>query len=78
MPANDVLGDDTDRLVAAALQVNGRASWGEIGRALDLPERTVSRRGQRLLDRGLVRVSTYVDPARVLHALLNPLRKSTD
>lgn len=68
MAANDVTADDTDRLIAAALQVNGRASWGEIARAVDLPERTVARRGQRLLDRGLVRVSTYVDPARVLHA----------
>ncbi|MCA1307096.1 Lrp/AsnC family transcriptional regulator [Microbacterium esteraromaticum] len=65
---NDLKADDSDRLIAAALQVNGRASWGEIGRALDLPERTVARRGQRLLDSGLVRVSTYVDPARVLHA----------
>ncbi|MCK3769731.1 AsnC family transcriptional regulator [Microbacterium aerolatum] len=64
---SDEIGDDTDRLVAAALQVNGRASWGEIGRAINLPERTVARRGQRLLDRGLVRVSTYVDPTRVLH-----------
>lgn len=60
--------DAVDRRVAAALQVNGRASWGQIARALELPERTVARRGQALLDRGLVRVSTYVDIDRVLHA----------
>lgn len=68
MAMNDIKVDSADRLVAAALQVNGRASWGEIARALGIPERTVARRGQRLLDSGLVRVSTYVDPARVLHA----------
>ncbi len=68
MAGNNTKVDGADRLVAAALQVNGRASWGEIARALDMPERTVARRGQRLLDLGFARVSTYVDPARVLHA----------
>jgi len=48
-------------MLAAALQVNGRASWGSVARALDLPERTTARRGQRLLDTGAVRVSTYLD-----------------
>lgn len=69
--------DDTDRLIAAALQVNGRASWGEIARALSLPERTVARRGQQLFDRGLVRVSTYVDVSSVLHARAVVLRVTT-
>ena len=78
MPANDVMADETDRIVAAALQVNGRASWGEIARVVDLPERTVARRGQRLLDRGLVRVSTYVDPSRVLHARAVLFRITTE
>jgi DNA-binding Lrp family transcriptional regulator len=50
-----------DALLAAALQVNGRASWGSVARALDIPERTAARRGQRLLDTGAVRVSTYLD-----------------
>ncbi len=36
-----------------------------IGRALDLPERTVARRGQALLDCGAVKVSTYLDTTRV-------------
>lgn len=78
MSTVDVTGDETDRLVAAALQVNGRASWGEIARAVDLPERTVARRGQRLLDRGLVRVSTYVDLQRVLHARAVLFRITTE
>lgn len=50
-----------DAMLAVALQVNGRASWGAVARALDLPERTAARRGQRLLDTGAVRVSTYLD-----------------
>ncbi len=78
MAAIESMADDTDRLIAAALQVNGRASWGEIARALDMPERTVARRGQRLLDRGVVRVSTYVDPARVLHARAVLVRITTE
>ncbi|WP_168625611.1 MULTISPECIES: Lrp/AsnC family transcriptional regulator [unclassified Cryobacterium] len=61
-------GKDVDRAIAAALQVNGRASWGAVARALDIPERTAARRGQRLLDDGTVRVSTYLDVARVAHA----------
>jgi DNA-binding Lrp family transcriptional regulator len=53
--------DTLDMQLAGALQVNGRASWGLISKALDVPERTVARRGQRLLDSGAVRVSTYLD-----------------
>lgn len=50
-----------DAMLAAALHINGRASWGSVARALDIPERTVARRGQRLLHTGAVRVSTYLD-----------------
>ncbi len=74
---DEITFDATDRQVAAALQANGRASWGEIARALQLPERTVARRGQSLFDRGLVRVSTYVDVMRVLHARAVLLRITT-
>ncbi|WP_353988480.1 Lrp/AsnC family transcriptional regulator [Ruicaihuangia caeni] len=70
--------DQIDRAVAAALQVNGRATWGAIARVLDIPERTVSRRGQRLLEDGTVRVSTYMDVSRVAHARGVLLRLRTD
>ncbi len=73
----DITFDATDRQIAAALQTNGRASWGEIARALQLPERTVARRGQNLFDRGFIRVSTYVDVMRVLHARAVLLRITT-
>jgi DNA-binding Lrp family transcriptional regulator len=53
--------DELDLRVAIALQANGRASWGLIAKVLDAPVRTVTRRGQRLLSSGAVRVSTYLD-----------------
>ncbi len=57
-----------EQMISSALQVNGRASWRQIANALDIPERTVARRGQRLLDENHVRISTYLDASRVLHA----------
>lgn len=70
--------DEADRQIAACLQVNGRASWGKIARALDLPERTVRRRGQRLLERGMVKVSTSIGSTKVAHARPLLLRIRTD
>ncbi|WP_025156643.1 Lrp/AsnC family transcriptional regulator [Leifsonia aquatica] len=57
--------DELDSRIAAALQANGRASWGLIATVLDAPVRTIARRGQRLLDGGAVRVSTYLDTTMV-------------
>ncbi|MGW1027693.1 Lrp/AsnC family transcriptional regulator [Streptomyces sp. NPDC002577] len=49
--------DDLDLRIIAALQINGRASWRAIAQALQLGERTVARRGARLLESGTVRVT---------------------
>ncbi|GHF05730.1 hypothetical protein GCM10014715_72290 [Streptomyces spiralis] len=49
--------DDLDLRIIAALQINGRASWRAIAQALRLGERTVARRGARLLESGTVRVT---------------------
>ncbi|MWB97316.1 Lrp/AsnC family transcriptional regulator [Agromyces seonyuensis] len=51
-----LLLDDLDRRIAAALVGNGRASWRRIATVLGEPERSVARRGARLLDEGIVRV----------------------
>lgn len=59
---------DADVLIAGALQVNGRASWESISRAVDLPSRTVMRRGLLLLETGKVRVSTFIDSSKLLNA----------
>ena len=56
--------DDLGRRIAAALQVDGRASWRQIAAALDEPERTVARRGTDLLTDGRVVVRGMPDPRR--------------
>ena len=50
------VADSLDRRIISALQIDGRASWHRIATALGEAERTVVRRGTRLLDSGLVRI----------------------
>lgn len=56
--------DDLDRRIAAALQVNGRATWRQVARAVGSSESTVARRAQQLLDSGFMRVTAVADPIR--------------
>ena len=56
--------DDLDRRVAAALQVNGRATWRQVARAVGNSESTVARRAQQLIDAGFMRVTAVADPIR--------------
>jgi DNA-binding Lrp family transcriptional regulator len=49
--------DELDRRLISALQIDGRASWLRIARALHENERTVARRGVRLLASGVMRVT---------------------
>ncbi|GAA2899678.1 Lrp/AsnC family transcriptional regulator [Streptomyces mexicanus] len=60
MSSPDVPVDDLDRRIIAALQIDGRASWRRIARVLGEPERTVARRGLRLLENRLVTVTALV------------------
>lgn len=55
--------DEVDRRIAAALQVNGRATWLQIARAVGSSESTVARRAQRLIEQGLLRIAAVIDPA---------------
>ncbi|MGP4047810.1 Lrp/AsnC family transcriptional regulator [Streptomyces sp. 2A115] len=50
------VADSLDRRIISALQIDGRASWHRIAAALGEAERTVVRRGTRLLDSGQVRI----------------------
>ncbi|MFF6783261.1 Lrp/AsnC ligand binding domain-containing protein [Streptomyces sp. NPDC012510] len=52
--------DSLDRRIISALQIDGRAAWHRIAAALGEPERTVGRRGTRLLESGLVRIGAMV------------------
>jgi DNA-binding Lrp family transcriptional regulator len=56
--------DELDRRIVAALQVNGRATWQQVARAVGSTESTVARRAQRLIDVGAVRVTAVTDPIR--------------
>jgi DNA-binding Lrp family transcriptional regulator len=56
--------DELDRRIAAALQVNGRATWRQVARAVGSSESTVARRAQQLIDIGLMRVTAVADPIR--------------
>lgn len=55
-PHTGFVADSLDRRIISALQIDGRASWHRVATALGEPERTVVRRGTRLLDSGLVRI----------------------
>ncbi len=56
--------DNLDQRIAAALQVNGRASWHQVARAIGSSESTVARRAQRMIDGGELRVVAIADPIR--------------
>ncbi len=63
MSPDDVC-DLLDRQVLAALMADGRASWRTVASVLDKPERTIARRGARLLENGIVEVRALTDPHR--------------
>lgn len=56
--------DLLDRSIIAALMVDGRASWRAIAEVLGASERTVTRRGTRLLGSGAVAIHAMADPHR--------------
>jgi DNA-binding Lrp family transcriptional regulator len=56
-PAAVLAVDDLDRRIIACLRADGRASWTEIANRCGTSVTTVSRRGQRLLSDGIVRVA---------------------
>lgn len=57
-------GRELDRRVVAALQLNGRASWGAIAKHVGASESTVLRRVGQLTDSGQLRVIGVVDVLR--------------
>lgn len=61
MDQNDRPLDPVDRQLAAALLVHPRATWGLVAQALDMPESTVARRGQRLVSSPAVKVLGTLD-----------------
>ena len=63
-PVRDVGVDGVDRALVAALQLDGRAPWHSVARAVGASEATVKRRAARLEEAGLLRVIGVVDVLR--------------
>ncbi|HAG57855.1 MAG TPA: hypothetical protein DIT15_05590 [Arthrobacter bacterium] len=57
--------DTLDRQIMAALVRNGRAPWRLIAEVLGQQERTVARRGNKLLESGAARINAFINPAAV-------------
>lgn len=62
--ADAPLLDELDRGIVAALQLDGRATWQQVARVVGASESTVSRRANRLLQQGIVRIVGVADPLR--------------
>lgn len=63
MPDSPALGE-LDKRIVLALQLNARASWKQIAKALGASESTVTRRGQQLLAERFVAVTGVLDHLR--------------
>jgi Lrp/AsnC family transcriptional regulator for asnA, asnC and gidA len=63
LPDGVVPLSETDRALVQALQADGRRSFAAIARELSLPEKTVRRRVQELIDSRVIRITTVADPA---------------
>lgn len=60
MAMSEVL-NDIDRRIIGYLQADGRASFTTIAEVLQIPDRTVSRRGQELLAQGAIQVTGLIE-----------------
>lgn len=58
--------DDVDKRILELLQLDGRSSFAELSRKLDVAEATVRFRVKRLKDNGIItRFAALLDPAKV-------------
>lgn len=63
--------NDTDQKILEALHIDGRASWQRIADSIGGNERTVARRGNALLNDGIVRIVAFNVPAHGFVLALN-------
>lgn len=54
---------DLDRALIAALQADGRASYADLARVLEVPQRRVAQRIRELRDADVIRLTMLADPA---------------
>lgn len=57
--------DDVSKQIIEHLQQDGRRSYAEIARAVDLSEAAVRQRVQRLIDTGFMQIVAVTDPLQV-------------
>lgn len=57
--------DDVSRAIVEQLQTDGRKSYSEIGRAVDLSEAAVRQRVQKLIESGVMQIVAVTDPIQM-------------
>jgi Lrp/AsnC family transcriptional regulator for asnA, asnC and gidA len=57
--------DDTAKAIVQQLQIDGRRSYSEIGKAVGLSEAAVRQRVQKLTDSGVLQVVAVTDPLQM-------------
>lgn len=70
MRNDDQLLDEVDREIVRQLQQDGRRSYREMARSLDVSEGTVRWRVKRLQDTGALRIAAIADPFRLGYTVL--------
>jgi Lrp/AsnC family transcriptional regulator for asnA, asnC and gidA len=57
--------DDVSKAIIEQLQTDGRKSYSDIGRAVDLSEAAVRQRVQKLIDSGVMQIVAVTDPLQL-------------
>ncbi|WP_345752795.1 Lrp/AsnC family transcriptional regulator [Microbacterium rhizophilus] len=57
--------DDTSKAIIEQLQVDGRRSYADVGKAVGLSEAAVRQRVQRLIDSGVMQIVAVTDPLQL-------------
>lgn len=57
--------DDVSKAIIEQLQADGRKSYSDIGRAVDLSEAAVRQRVQKLIDSGVMQIVAVTDPMQL-------------
>ncbi len=57
--------DDVSRAIVEQLQIDGRKSYSDIGRAVELSEAAVRQRVQKLIESGVMQIVAVTDPVQM-------------
>jgi Lrp/AsnC family transcriptional regulator for asnA, asnC and gidA len=57
--------DDVSKAIVEQLQTDGRKSYSDIGRAVELSEAAVRQRVQKLIDTGVMQIVAITDPLQM-------------